>query len=180
MVGTAKSNLMTLVVALLTATAVWMPSAVAGDARAATRCTRESVEVLVRDFVRAYNTGDSQTLERAWAQEPDFQWYFVQDERGSGEAEKRSTLPAYFAMRHGLGDRLHLTDFRVGPPNDQGHFGIGFRLRRSSDDAAARGMWHGKASATEAASIPDVSDPTSLRTCTLVVWSMGKESRQRG
>lgn len=167
------------VVAVLTVAAVWMtPAASRGDLPAP-GCTRQAVEVLVRDFVTAYNKGDARTLEQVWAREPDFQWYFVQGERLGSDAEDRSTLPAYFSLRHGLGDELRLSSFRVSPANDRGHYGIGFRLRRFSDQPEAAGMWHGKASAAAGSSIPDLADPTSLARCTLIVWSMGKESRKQ-
>jgi hypothetical protein len=59
-----------------------------GVPSAAQSCDRESVAELVRTFVRAYNSGNVNRADRRWAQEPDFEWYFVDDER-EAEAEDR-------------------------------------------------------------------------------------------
>lgn len=139
-------------------------------------CTRGRVEAVVREFVRAYNEGDSAALERIWAQEPDFQWYFVHGEREGPEAHDRSRLGTYFFERHVLGDRLRLGRLRVGPPNDAGHFGIAFRLRRSSTDRSAEGSWHGKASATTVAGLPPLPYSGGREaSCMLAVWGMGRD-----
>ena len=138
-------------------------------------CGRRRVEALVRDFVRAYNRGDSEALERMWAQEPEFRWYFVQDERVGSDAERRSTLGAYFSARHALNDRIDLRRLHVRPRSEDGTFGISFRLRRSSEQRDATGFWHGKGSAQAAEPLPGIFPFSSASTCALIVWSMGKE-----
>jgi hypothetical protein len=121
--------------------------------------TRAGVRSLVREFVDAYNAGDVERLDALVAKEDDFQWYFVQGER-QRDAHERTTLPAYFAQRHVMDDRLRLVE--LGVRRDAGwHGGYDFamRLRRWSQDDAARGMWHGKGAAD----------------CAIFVWSLGKE-----
>lgn len=145
--------------------------------RAAATCDRESVTDLVRNFVRAYNRGDSDKLDQIWAAEPEFEWYAVSpDERERAEAYDRQTLVSYFELRHRLNDRLRLKRLRVGPPNEQGHFGIAYRLRRQSDQPSGRGFYHGKASAKEVMTLPTL-DNLSLSRCQLFLWSMGREQR---
>jgi hypothetical protein len=153
--------------ALLVIPAALQPTTAAGREP----CSRGEADRLVRTFTRAYNRGDVQVLERLWAHEPDFKWYFVQDERVGADAENRMTLPAYFAHRHTLGDRIDLRKVAVGRPSPSGHYGISFKLKRFSDQPESRGMWHGKASVTEAAAGLEVA---STNSCALTVWSMGK------
>jgi hypothetical protein len=146
-----------------------------GAPSAAQRCNRESVADLVRAFVRAYNRGDSDRLHFMWADEPDFEWYSVSpDERERDDAYRRETLIPYFAERHRLDDRLRLKRLRVGPEDDRGMFGIAYRLRRMSDQASGRGLYHGKASAKEVTTVPSVDNLSASR-CVLFVWSMGRK-----
>ncbi|HEX2240461.1 MAG TPA: nuclear transport factor 2 family protein [Actinomycetota bacterium] len=141
---------------------------------AARSCDRQSVAALVRNFVNAYNKGDAERLDSMWASEPDFEWYSVSpDERERDDAYQRETLIPYFRERHQLGDRLRLKTLRVGPEDDQGNFGIGYRLHRRSQQQDATGRYHGKASAKEVMTPPSV-DGVSLSKCVLFVWSMGK------
>ena len=146
-------------------------------ARAAESCSRETVADLVRTFVRAYNRGNSARLDRLWAQEPDFEWYSVSpDERERDAAYDRETLIPYFERRHELNDRMRLRSLQVGRPNDLGHFGVAYRIRRSSDQAHGRGRYHGKASAKEVTTPGAVGEPDTTR-CVLIVWSMGRRER---
>ena len=97
-------------------------------------CSRESVAVLVRAFIRAYTVGDSENLDQMWAPEPDFEWYAVSpDELVRDDADDRESLLPYFHERYQLNDRLHLKYLRVSPEDDRGHFGIAYRLHRQSD-----------------------------------------------
>jgi hypothetical protein len=140
-------------------------------------CSRESVAVLVRAFVRAYNVGDSEQLDQMWAPEPDFEWYSVSpDERVRDDADDRETLLPYFQERHQLNDRLGLKYLRVSPEDDRGHFGIAYRLRRQSDQRTGQGRYHGKAVAMEVMTLPTI-DNLSLSRCVLFVWSMGRQER---
>ncbi|HEX2296421.1 MAG TPA: hypothetical protein VHN37_14080 [Actinomycetota bacterium] len=122
--------------------------------------TRAGVIALVKDFVRAYNDGDFVRLEEVFSQEEDFQWYFVQDERVREDAKQRRTLPPYFVQRHLLGDRLEVLKLSVRRERSwHGGYDFFIRLRRDSDEARARGIWHGKGTAD----------------CAISVWSVGKE-----
>ena len=144
-------------------------------------CTRQGVAALVREFVTAYNDGDAQKLEEIWAQEPHFNWYFVQGERQE-DAEDRSTLGAYFAARHAVGDTLVLRELSVKPKSEDGSFGFGFSLTRRSNDPSARGRFHGKGSARGPGEAlgPELPDPNSPSTCVLHVWSMGRDVSEVG
>lgn len=149
-----------------------------GSAQAsADTCDRRSVADLVKRFVRAYNTGDSEKLDQMWAPEPDFEWYSVSpDEREQDDAYDRDSLVPYFDQRNELNDRLRLKSLRVGPPSERGNFGIAYRLWRDSDQRAGRGRYHGKASAKEVMTLPTVGD-LSMSRCVLYVWSMGRPER---
>jgi len=146
-----------------------------GGASSATQsCDRQSVEDLVRSFVRAYNRGDTEKLDSMWANEPDFEWYSVSPgERERDDAYDRESLIPYFEERHQLEDRLRLKTLHVGPPDERGIFGISYRLHRQSNEEDGRGRYHGKASAKEVMTLPSV-DNLSLSRCVLFVWSMGK------
>lgn len=127
------------------------------------RCTRDFVAASVRSFIRAYNRGNLERLERMWAQEPDFEWYFVDDERESPEAENRRTLGTYFETRHRLNDHIRLRGLRVAPRSEDGSFGFGFKLFRRTDDPRERaeGLFHGKGAVTQG--------------CLLHVWAMDND-----
>ena len=159
-----------LAAALLVIPAALQPSMAAGREP----CTRGEADRLVRTFTRAYNRGDVEVLERLWAHEPDFQWYFVQGERVGTDAENRLTLSTYFAHRHALGDRIDLRKVTVGRRSPSGRYGISFKLKRFSDESESRGMWHGKASVTDATAAG--LEVTSTPSCALTVWSMGKHT----
>ncbi|MGH2747165.1 MAG: hypothetical protein ACRDKB_04505 [Actinomycetota bacterium] len=126
-------------------------------------CTRASTAARVRSFIRAYNRGNLERLERMWAQEPDFQWYVVDDERESRDAENRHTLGTYFNARHQLNDRIRLRRIRVSPTSEDGSFGFGFKLFRTTDDSRKRaeGLFHGKGAVTQG--------------CLLHVWAMDND-----
>ncbi len=143
-----------------------------GTTSAAQSCNQELVADLVRSFVRAYNAGDSEELDQIWAAEPDFEWYSVSNERIRADAYDRETLLPYFDRRHQLNDRLHLKRLHVGSKDDRGNFGIAYRLQRRSDQEAARGRYHGKASARDVMALPTLDD-LSMSRCVLFVWSMG-------
>lgn len=139
-------------------------------------CTRDSVPALIRSFVGAYNRGDTDDLDRIWAQEPYFEWYSVEDERTDVDAHNRLTLMSYFQNRHELRDRVELVSLRVSPrDSDDGTFDFAFRLERKSQERPARGTYHGKGAAVDAVTVPDPYYPTEASTCVLHVWSMGKE-----
>lgn len=121
--------------------------------------TRAGVRRLVEEFVDSYNSGDLLRLEGLFAQKEDFRWYFVAGER-TDDAKERETLLPYFARRHAMGDRLRLMKLdvarRVGW---HGGYDFSVKLRRTSDEARARGVWHGKAAAD----------------CAIFTWSLGRD-----
>lgn len=170
--------LVAVVFGVLAASLLSLPDAFAEGGDAAPQpCTRRRVARVVKAFVSAYNRGDAERLERIWAQEPHFEWYFVEGERHSGDAQNRSTLGSYFAARHALNDRLRLRSLRVAPRGDDGSFGFGFRLTRTSNQGSAEGGFHGKGSARGPGPLllPQIPDPNRPPTCVLRVWSMGRD-----
>ena len=153
----------TLLLSLLTSTGSAMPQ------RYDAACSKERTKRVVTSFVRAYNRGDLARLERLWAQEPDFQWYFVDDEREQ-DAEDRVNLPLYFDERARLGDHLELRRLSV---NENGT-DFAFKLRRTTDDerAGAEGLFHGKGAARDVLALPTPEDPIPTQKCLLIVWAM--------
>lgn len=127
-------------------------------------CSRAEVRALVHNFIELYNRGDVDSLDKIWAQEPDFFWYFVDTDRlrRGPLAEDRSTLPLYFTERSMYADQLHLRKLRVAWERGwHGAWDISFRLDRASEEPGTSGRYHGKGAAT----------------CgRLHAWAMGKES----
>ena len=132
-------------------------------------CSRDATAKLVRSFVRAYNRGDLGRLDRLVAQEPEFQWYFVDDEREAG-AEDRKTLPLYFQERVMLNDHLNLRELSVHRDGQE----FFFKAFRTTDDDRhlASGLFHGKGSVRESVTLPSPTQPVPQTTCSLTVWSM--------
>jgi hypothetical protein len=117
-------------------------SSAGGAAREPPRaCRRSEVATLVRAFVRSFNAGNRRTLDRLVAREPEFHWYSTgaPGARLGRAAEDRTSLPAYFAMRHAQGEQLHLSRLKVNgnsrPPRDIPPYGnFEYDLTRQADD----------------------------------------------
>ena len=127
-------------------------------------CSRFEVRSLVHTFVEAYNRGDVEYLEKIWAQEPDFFWYFVDSDvlrRGEALSKDRTTLAAYFTQRSMFADRIKVAELNVAWERGwHGAWDITFEAVRRSDEAGASGRYHGKGAAE----------------CQrLIAWSMGRE-----
>lgn len=133
-------------------------------------CSRTQTVKLVKRFVRAFNRGDVDRLDRLWAHEPDFQWYFVDDEREQSDAEDRLTLRLYFQERVLLNDHLRLQRLRINPNGTD----FAFKLLRTTDDERDRaaGLFHGKGAARDSVPLPSLSQPIPTSTCLLIVWAM--------
>ena len=142
----------------------------AADRAQGEACTKRRTERLVRAFIASYNGGDLDRADGAWAQEPDFQWYFVDDEREGSMAEDRRTLPVYLAERARLGDRLRLLSLSISRDGTD----FSFELRRRTNDPrlGSAGRFHGKGSAGPTALLPTTDRPLPARGCALTVWSM--------
>ena len=139
-----------LLVVLGVVAAALPPAGLAGAALEP-KCSRSEVRDLVRDFVDAYNRGDVDRLEQMWAQEPDFFWYFVQDDasRRGALSERRETLILYFVERSMYADHLRLRDLSIRWERGwHGAWDIAFKVTRTSDDPNAAGRYHGKGMAT--------------------------------
>lgn len=100
-------------------------------------CSRRHARHVVFRFIDAYNEGKFRTLDRLFAEEPDFAFYRLAPEREWPSSEDRSELIAYFRERHELEDVLEITDFHMnkergsGPPNI---WGFGYEIERTSSD----------------------------------------------
>ena len=135
-------------------------------------CSREATAKLIRSFVRAYNRGDVGRLDRLVAQEPEFQWYFVDDEREAG-AEDRESLPLYFQERAMLNDHLRLRELSVHRDGQDFYFEV---FRTTDDDRRlASGLFHGKGSVRESLVLPSLTQPFPEPSCSLTVWSMDND-----
>jgi hypothetical protein len=77
-------------------------------------CTRGEVETLVKTFIRAFNDGELERLDRIFARKPEFRSYATDPpgRRHAPSAWDRATLIRYFAQRHALGERLQLRSLR--------------------------------------------------------------------
>jgi hypothetical protein len=142
---------------------------VSGQVIVAKVCGRGEVETLVKAFIRAFNGGEPESLNRAFAEDPDFKWYSTDapGRRVLPIAADRSTLMRYFARRHTMSESLQLRSFRfngntpaVGKPYGNFQFRL---LRRASNLPATR--YHGKGAAHCYAIQPDA----------IIVWSMARE-----
>ena len=133
-------------------------------------CSRRNTTRLVKRFVRAFNGAKVDHLDRLWAHEPDFQWYFVDDEREQPDAEDRLTLRFYFEERVRLNDHLQLRHLHVNQKGTD----FAFKLLRTTDDERddADGLLHGKGAARESPPLPSLGEPVPTPTCLLVVWAM--------
>ncbi|HEX2295515.1 MAG TPA: hypothetical protein VHN37_09430, partial [Actinomycetota bacterium] len=98
-------------------------------------CGRAEARAIVREFVEAFNRGDVDYLDRIWAPEPDFFWFFDQGDhlRRSELSEDRTTLAHYFRQRALLGDQLHLRSLSARWQRGwHAAFGVAFELHRVS------------------------------------------------
>ena len=114
-------------------------------------CRAAEARAIVRGFVEAFNRGDVDYLDRMWAPEPEFFWFFdsADPARRSELSEDRATLPQYFRQRALMGDQLHLRDLGVRWQRGwHAAWGVSFELHRVSDDPGAAGLYHGKGAVT--------------------------------
>ena len=102
--------------------------ALAGD------CPGTQARTAFAQFVKAFNAGDTPTLDQLFAARSDFKWYSsgAPGERFRAAAANRRTLVPYFRARHAQGDHLTLLRFRTTSAGTLAHFS--FVLRRSARD----------------------------------------------
>jgi hypothetical protein len=115
-------------------------------------CSPAEASDIVRDFVATYNRGDVDYLDRIWAQEPDFFWYFDSADparRTPVLSEDRTTLTHYFTQRAALGDQLHVRKLTIGWQRGwHGAWGFSFVVKRTTDQPEASGIYRGKGAVT--------------------------------
>jgi hypothetical protein len=128
-------------------------------------CTRPEGRTVVPRILAAFNRGDLDTLNRAFARDPGFRWYSTAEpgKRRPTVIRARGSLLPYLARRHARGERLHLENIRVNgntrtdPP--YGNFAFNLTRRDAKLDPI---RYRGKGAASCFATAPDV----------VVVWSM--------
>ena len=102
-------------------------------------CTTGEVHSLVTGFIKAFNTGDEQALQRLFAQTGQgFVWYTTDSpgQRFNQAADDRSSLMAYFVQRHAAHESLHLSSFKFnGNSASMGDFE--YTLTRTADHLPA-------------------------------------------
>lgn len=137
-------------------------------------CSRAETIRVIRTFLRAYNSGDISEIDRNWSEEPDFQWYFVNDEREE-DAEDRITLRSYFVERIALDDHIQLRSLSV----NRNGMDFSFTLSRTTDDSrkGAGGLFHGKGQTRPAPGLPSLEEPIPSQQCRLAVWAMDRNTR---
>ncbi|HEX2236297.1 MAG TPA: hypothetical protein VHK89_08475 [Actinomycetota bacterium] len=131
-------------------------------------CRPAEARAIVRGFVEAFNRGDVDYLDRMWAEEPDFFWFFDSADplRRSELSEDRITLPHYFRARALLGDQLHLRSLSVRWQRGwHAAWGVAFELHRVSEQPDVSGRYHGKGALT-------CGDEGQL----LHAWAMGRSA----
>lgn len=168
--GRAAALLAALAVALSLASG---PTASAREHQRAKLCVPAEVERTVKRFLAAFNAGNLRALDGVFARKPYFRWYSTDapGERFLPIAADRRNLVAYFAQRHGHGERLTLRSLRVnGNTVARGrswktYGNFEHRLVREADDLAPT-EYQGKGSLHCYASRPDE----------LIVWSMARAS----
>ncbi len=138
----------------------------------ASACSEEATKKLIRAFVRAYNRGNVARIDNLIAQEPEFKWYFVDDER-ENDSEDRRTLRLYFERRILLNDHIRLEELSVRPDGKN----FSFELTRTTDDERddATGRFHGKGAASESQALPSLTDLFPEPTCSLSLWAMDND-----
>jgi hypothetical protein len=127
-------------------------------------CDEAGTRALVFGFARAFNRGDSKSLDRLWAREPGFRWFTAEQadpELGHGVFHRPGLL-RYFARRHRQQERIRLIRFRFnGQGGGHGHFE--YRLERTALDLSrSKPVYDGKGAT--ACFLPRPA---------LAVWSMG-------
>jgi hypothetical protein len=127
-------------------------------------CTANATKVLVRAFVRGYDKGHVQLIDRMWARSPRFHWFSsgAPGARLGQRAYDRTTLAAYFRSRVRVHERIRLTLLRAGydPTRDIVNFS-GKLVRSARDIRRPRGPRDFKGAADCLSSRP-----------MLIVWSM--------
>jgi hypothetical protein len=126
-------------------------------------CTADATKALVRAFVRGYDNGHVQLIDRMWARSPRFQWFSsgAPGARLGERAYDRATLAAYFRTRVRAHERTRLTLLRAGYDPTRDIVNFGGKLVRSAKDIRPRGPQDFKGAA----------DCLSGRPM-LIVWSM--------
>jgi hypothetical protein len=129
-------------------------------------CTADEVEMLVRRFTDAFNTGDLRALDAVFAREPEFEWYSTDapGERLQASAFDRSSLMPYFASRHAAGERLALRSFKFNGNSSTPYGNFEYGLTRSATELKPT-PYYGKGAAFCYHTRSDV----------IFVWSMGRE-----
>lgn len=109
----------------------------AGDAEP---CGRAHARAQVQRFVKAFNRGSFEKLDRLFAKEPSFALYRLWPEREYPASEDRSTLIQYFRERHSLDDRVRIIEllFEKRRGGDD-LWGFRWKLRRRSNDPLPSG-----------------------------------------
>lgn len=94
---------------------------------------------MVAEFVRAFNAGDEQTLQRLFAQAGQgFDWYSTDSPgpRFNQVADNRDSLMPYFVHRHAARESLSLTSFKFNG-NNASYGDFEFTLTRRANDLPA-------------------------------------------
>lgn len=127
-------------------------------------CGARHTKTTVVSFLRDFNRGAPNRLNREIAREPDFIWYSVSGEPGqrlNEQATDRSSLIPYFKARHAHHEHLSLTSFTFNGRHG-GYGNFQYRLMRQADDLAdgTPVLYVGKGA-------------LSCRIGRIAVWSMG-------
>jgi hypothetical protein len=129
----------------------------------ANSCRAATTKGLVRAFVADYNKGRVTAMNKMWAPEPYFQWFFARapGRRLGAQAYDRTTLGAYFRGRVRVHERLVLTHLVAGYDPIRNIVNFSGDLLRSADDIHSTSRRPFKGAADCRADGPS-----------LIVWSM--------
>lgn len=117
-------------------------------------CSEAVTNGVVRSVVRAFNAGDTATLDRLIAQPPRFRWFSAPgpQARFNTNAFRRSTLPEYVRGRHRHKERLTIVRL------------AGLVVARHADDYPRRVV-----------DVKRTVDCTPGKPPALIVWSVGSD-----
>jgi hypothetical protein len=104
-----------------------------------TTCTASAAKMLVRTFVRRYDTGDVAAAMHLWAPEPFFQWFSTgpPGARLGASAYQRDTLAGYLRARVHAHERLLVLDLHAGLDPQRSIVNFAGKLVRSAADLSA-------------------------------------------
>lgn len=129
------------------------------------RCDRFRAAFLVKEFVVAYNEGNTGALDHILAGQPDFETYT--DYRAvaglvpfTAPTQARFLVPGFLEARHRMDEHIKLVEYQLERKVRWG-WGFGFRIRKTADDIVLPG------------GIEQAGKGAITSDCKIFVWNAG-------